>query len=126
MIVSTFLGKIPGPIIYGALEDKLSEKDPSLAWKYSLSYYYIGLLIVFILCYFKYKEEVKENASKVKIRDSVVNIAAIASGSDNNDQFRLSITPKIRSKTYSRQKTESEMPLYINDENLGISKYNEM
>ena len=125
MIVSTFLGKIPGPIIYGALEDKLSEKDPSLAWKYSLSYYYIGLLIVFIICCFKCKEEVKENSSKVKIQDSVVDIAAIASGSDNNDQFRLS-TSKRRSKTYSRQSTEAEIPLYINNENLSISKYNEV
>ena len=125
MIVSTFLGKIPGPIIYGALEDKFSESNPSLAWICSLSYYYIGLLIVFILCFYKCKKETKENASKVTIQDSIVDIAAIGSGSDSNHHFRLSIhAPKIRSKTCSKKSIQTEMPLYI--DNVSISKYNEV
>ena len=113
MIVSTFLGKIPGPIIYGALEDKYSEKNPSLAWKLSLSYYYIGVLIVLILCCFKYKEEIKENANKVKMHERFIDIAAISSGSDSNDHFKLSNpAPKIRSKTFAKLKKENEMPIY--------------
>ena len=127
MIVSTFLGKIPGPIIYGALEDKYSEKNPSFAWKLSLSYYYIGILIVLILCCFKYKEEIKENANKVKMHERFIDIAAISSGSDSNDHFKLSNpAPKVRSKTYAKIKKEAEMPLFINDEDLSISKYNEV
>ena len=127
MIVSTFLGKIPGPIIYGALEDKYSEKNPSFAWKLSLSYYYIGVLIVLILCCFKYKEEIKENANKVKMHERFIDIAAISSGSDSNDHFKLSNpAPKVRSKTYAKIKKEAEMPLFINDEDLSISKYNEV
>ena len=127
MIVSTFLGKIPGPIIYGALEDKYSEKNPSLAWKCSLSYYYFGFLIVFILCCFKCKEEIKEGVSKVRIQDSIVDIAALGSGSDSNDHFRLSVpAPKIRSKTFSKKKTITEMPMLNDGENLNDSKYNEV
>ena len=127
MIVSTFLGKISGPIIFGALEDKYSEKNPSLAWKLSLSYYYIGVLIVLILCCFKYKEEIKENANKVKMHERFIDIAAISSGSDSNDHFKLSNpAPKVRSKTYAKIKKEAEMPLFINDEDLSISKYNEV
>ena len=127
MIVSTFLGKIPGPIIYGALEDKYSEKNPSLAWKLSLSYYYIGILIVLILCCFKFKEEIKENANKVKMHERIIDIAAISSGSDSNDHFKLSNpAPKVRSKTYAKIKKEAEMPLFIDDEDLSISKYNEV
>ena len=127
MIVSTFLGKIPGPIIYGALEDKYSEKNPSFAWKLSLSYYYIGVLIVLILCCFKYKEEIKENANKVKMHERFIDIAAISSGSDSNDHFKLSNpAPKVRSKTYAKIKKEAEMPLFIDDEDLSISKYNEV
>ena len=127
MIVSTFLGKIPGPIIYGALEDKYSEKNPSFAWKLSLSYYYIGVLIVLILCCFKYKEEIRENVSKVRIYERIIDLAAISSWSDSNDHFKLSNpAPKVRSKTYAKIKKEAEMPLFIDDEDLSISKYNEV
>ena len=60
MIISTFLGKIPGPVIYGALEDKYKDSDPSLAWRVCMWYFYFGVIIVFFLCVCKYKE-VKNN-----------------------------------------------------------------
>ena len=48
MIVSTFLGKIPGPVIYGALEDKYLEENRALAWQICMCYFYLGVIIVFI------------------------------------------------------------------------------
>ena len=99
MIVSTFLGKIPGPIVYGILEDKYSEKYPSFAWKISISYYYVGSLIVFIICICKCFERVKKNASEVKLEDHIVDITAIGSGNDGNDAFKYGTVTSQRSFT---------------------------
>ena len=99
MIVSTFLGKIPGPIIYGALEDKYMNENRDIAWKLCLCYFYVGALIVFILCYFKYKEEIVKDSGEVKIEDNIVNIAAISSGTDANDFFSMKIPVPKRSKS---------------------------
>ena len=99
MIVSTFLGKIPGPIIYGILEDKYSEKYPSFAWKISISYYYVGSLIVFLICILKCFEKAKQNASEVKLEDHIVDIAAISSGNDGNDAFKYGTATSQRSFT---------------------------
>ena len=117
MIVSTFLGKIPGPIIYGALEDKYSSKKPDLAWKISLSYYYLGIIVAIILCIFKCKEEIEINEEKreVTVVDQIVDIAAIGSGTDANDQFKLRVPVPKRSKTViKRKKAELEISLVEN------------
>ena len=108
MIISTFLGKIPGPIIYGILEDKYSIENPSFAWKICLSYFYVGFILDILICYFKYHEEIKENASEVKLEDQIVDIAAIGSGSDSNDPFRLKIPVPKRSKTTYRKSNTIE------------------
>ena len=108
MIVSTFLGKIPSPIIYGALEDKYSSRKPDLAWKISLSYYYLGIIVAIILCIFKCKEEIEINEEKreVTVVDQIADIAAIGSGSDVNGQFKLRVPVPKRSKTVCKKKTE--------------------
>ena len=114
MIVSTFLGKIPGPIIYGALEDKYSSKKPDLAWKISLSYYYLGIIVAIILCIFKCKEEIEINEEKreVTVVDQIVDIAAIGSGTDANDQFKLQVPVPKRSQTVcERKKNELELSI---------------
>ena len=100
MIVSTFLGKIPGPIIYGAIEDKYLEENRALAWKICMCYFYFGVIIVFILGYFKIKEETNKDTNEVKLEDNIVNLAAISSGTDANDFFSMKIpVPKKRSKS---------------------------
>ena len=114
MIVSTFLGKIPGPIIYGALEDKYSSKKPDLAWKISLSYYYLGIIVAIILCIFKCKEEIEINEEKreVTVVDQIVDIAAIGSGTDANDQFKLPVpVPKRCQTVCERKKNELELSI---------------
>ena len=116
MIVSTFLGKIPSPIIYGALEDKYSSKKPDLAWKISLSYYYLGIIVAIILCIFKCKEEIEihEEKREVTVVDQIADIAAIGSGSDVNGQFKLRVPVPKRSKTVCKKKTELEISLVDN------------
>jgi predicted MFS family arabinose efflux permease len=112
MIVSTFLGKIPGPIIYGLLEDKYSEENPSLAWKISISYYYVGSIIVILICFFKCFEKVKKNASEVKLQDHIVDIAGIGSGSDGNDIFKFGIITRKRSHTdYKPRKSKTDLSI---------------
>ena len=99
MIVSTFLGKIPGPIIYGALEDKYLDENRALAWQICICYFYIGVLIVFLLCFFKYKEKVIIDSDEVKLEDNIVNLAAISSGTDANDFFTIEMPKPKRSKS---------------------------
>ena len=99
MIVSTFLGKIPGPVIYGALEDKYSNENRALAWQICMCYFYVGVIIVFILCYFKYKEEAIKDSVEVKLEDNIVNLAAISSGTDANDFFSMKMPVPKRSKS---------------------------
>lgn len=56
MLVSTFLGKIPGPMIYGALADKYEKENYALAWQICMSYFFVGVIIVFLLWYLKSKK----------------------------------------------------------------------
>ena len=53
MLVSTFLGKIPAPMIYGFLVDKYEKDNYSLPWKICLCYFFFGALLAFILCIFR-------------------------------------------------------------------------
>ena len=103
MIVSTFLGKIPGPIIYGALADKYEEENKALAWQICMCYFFTGVVIAFILWYFKNKEEVSEEESdKVTLEDHIVTVTAGGTTSDVNDLFnRRMSTMNKRNKTVS-------------------------
>ena len=116
MIVSTFLGKIPSPIIYGALDDKYSKTHPNFAWKFTLSYFYIGFIIILFLCYFKYHEKIIEDSSEVNLEDQVVEIAAIGSGTDANDHFSLQAPVPKRAK--STVKKKSELIAIFKDDNI--------
>ena len=65
-----------------------------------MCYFYLGVIIVFILGYFKYKEDNVEDTNEVKLEDNIVNLAAISSGTDANDFFSMRMpVPKRRSKT---------------------------
>ena len=100
IIISTFLGKIPGPVIYGALEDEYKDSNPWLAWRLCMSYFYIGLIIVIPLCYYKYKGvEVDKDSNEVNIKDNIVDIAAISSGTGTNDLFSIKMPVPKRSKS---------------------------
>ena len=110
MILSTFLGKIPGPIIYGALNDKYSKSRPYLAWRICLSTFYIGFVIVILICILKYLEKGHEEIEEVNMESQVNEIAAISSGSDSNDLFKIKMTIPKRYKSLHQKKIIFEMP----------------
>ena len=100
MLVSTFLGKIPAPLIYGTIEDKYKEKNRDLAWKLCICHFYFGSIIILILCYLKKNENMIKDSGDVKIEDNIILLASISSGTDANDHFSMAIpVPKKRSKT---------------------------
>ena len=51
MLITTLLGKLPGPIIYGFLNDYFKASDNKLAWKISLCYFYIGFIFMLMACF---------------------------------------------------------------------------
>ena len=88
-----------------------------MAWKISLSYYYLGIIVAIILCIFKCKEkiEINEENREVTVVDQIVDIAAIGSGTDANDQFKLQVPVPKRSQTViKRKKAELEISLVEN------------
>jgi len=90
MIVSTFLGKIPGPIIYGAIADKYKNENEALPWQICMCYFFTGVIIAFILWYFKSKEEANEEEDeKVTLQDNIVTVTAAGTTSDVNDLFNM-------------------------------------
>ena len=44
MLVPTFLGKIPGPMIYAVLADKYEKKNYAIAWQICICYFLLELL----------------------------------------------------------------------------------
>lgn len=56
MLITTLLGNLPGPIVYGFINDKMGETDPTFAWKCVISYYYLGFSIMLIACLFRYRD----------------------------------------------------------------------
>ena len=128
MLVSTFLGKIPAPMIYGFLVDKYEKDNYSLPWKICLCYFFFGALLAFILCIFKLKEkEEKENEEdKVKLQDNIVNATALGTSSDTNDLFNIRISRMSKKRntmgykfklTDERKKTEIVIHTLIEEEN---------
>ena len=51
MLITTLLGKLPGPIVYGLLNDYFKSHDNKLAWKITLCYFYIGFIFMLMACY---------------------------------------------------------------------------
>lgn len=54
MLVTTIIGKMPGPIIYGILNDRYKNTSPRLAWTCCLFYYYVGFACMMIACCFRW------------------------------------------------------------------------
>lgn len=52
LLITTLFGKLPGPIIYGTLCDYFGDTGNSIAWKFSMLYYYVGSITLFISCKF--------------------------------------------------------------------------
>ena len=69
-LVVNILGKLPSPIIYGILNDKYKKEDPKYAWNKSLIIYYLGIILIYLTCFFKWKLNNKTK-DKVKTKNVV-------------------------------------------------------
>ena len=74
MLITTLLGKLPGPIIYGFLNDYFKSSDNKLAWKITLYYFYIGFIFMLLACFAVGSQDDdeydKENTFKKKVKMS--------------------------------------------------------
>ena len=56
LLISNLVGNTPGPIIYGFINDKFKDKDPTFAWKVTMIYYIFGFVSVLFACKFRYND----------------------------------------------------------------------
>jgi hypothetical protein len=111
MLITTLLGKLPGPIIYGFLNDYFKSSDNKLAWKITLYYFYIGFIFMLLACFAVGSQDDdeynKENTfkKKVKMSDKVY----IGIGNNNIDMvYAEKPYPEIIS-------SEQEMEYFISE-----------
>lgn len=57
LLITTFLGKLIGPIIYGILNDYKKEIDSKFAWRVCVLYYISGFVLMLILCWIIWKNK---------------------------------------------------------------------
>ena len=100
MLVSTFLGKIIAPVIYGSIVDKYEKENYALAWQICLCYFFVGDILAFILGIFKCREKYEKDENEVKYHENIINATALGTSSDTNDLFNIGI-----SKMNKRRKT---------------------
>ena len=55
ILLTTFLGKLLSPIVYGIVNDYMKEIDPKFAWRISLYYYIVGFILMMMTCWAKWK-----------------------------------------------------------------------
>ena len=68
LLISNLVGNTPGPIVYGFINDKFRDKDPTIAWKSTMIYYIFGFVSVLLACKFRYNDissNEKNNFEKV-------------------------------------------------------------
>ena len=100
MLVSTFLGKIIAPVIYGSIVDKYEKENYALAWQICLCYFFVGDILAFISGIFKCREKYEKDENEVKYHENIINATALGTSSDTNDLFNIGI-----SKMNKRRKT---------------------
>ena len=68
-LITNILGKLPSPILYGIINDKHKKEEPKYAWNKSLMIYYLGIIFIYLTCFFKWKLNIKK---KVEIKNNDV------------------------------------------------------
>jgi len=70
-LITNILGKLPSPIIYGIINDIYKKEKPKYAWNKSLMIYYLGIIFIYLSCFFKWKSS---NKSKKKVKFQINNV----------------------------------------------------
>ena len=60
LLISTLAGNLPGPIIYGFINDKMKATNPTFAWKCTIFYFFLGFGSLILACSFRYRDLVKK------------------------------------------------------------------
>ena len=73
LLITTLLGRFPGPILYGFLKDNFKDTNPRLPWKISIHMFTLGFLASLGSAYYRYhelakieEEENKDNEEELK------------------------------------------------------------
>ena len=70
-LITNLIGKLPSSIIYGLINDLYKNKDPKFAWNKCLMIYYLGLILIYLTCFFKWKYNNIKN-KKIKNKNDIV------------------------------------------------------
>ena len=63
-LITNILGKLPSPILYGIINDKYKNEEPKYAWNKSLMIYYLGIIFIYLTCFFKWKLNIKKKVER--------------------------------------------------------------
>lgn len=79
MLITTLLGNLPGPIVYGLINDRFKATNPTFAWKCVMFYNFAGYASVLLASFFRYRDLSKPNAEKEgrssKVAEQVSDVA---------------------------------------------------
>ena len=65
----------------------MRKKNYTLAWQICICYFFIGVIIIFLLCYFKIREVDNEEYNIIKLEENI--IATLRTFSDDNELFNI-------------------------------------
>jgi len=60
LLISTLAGNLPGPIIYGFINDRMKATNPTFAWKCTIFYFFLGYTSLILACTFRYRDLVRK------------------------------------------------------------------
>ena len=66
MLITTLCGNLPGPIVYGFINDKMKATDPTFAWKCVMFYFCAGFTSIVLACLFRYNDLSKDKSNEKK------------------------------------------------------------
>ena len=74
LLFSNLCGNLPGPVVYGFINDRMKATNPRFAWKCVMFYYFVGFAATLLGCSFRYrdlsrKEEEKKKANEAPLED---------------------------------------------------------
>lgn len=73
MLITTLMGNLPGPIVYGFINDKMKATNPTFAWKCVMFYFCAGFTSILLACSFRYRDLSKDKSGdKKEVRTSNV------------------------------------------------------
>ena len=80
----------------------MRKKNYALAWQICISYFFIGVIIIFFLCYFKIREVDNEKSDIIILEENI--ITTLRTFSDENDLFNIEMARLNKSNAFYKSK----------------------